>query len=243
MFCAEISSGFPDAFQRQAGRPSLGLVAGSCVSGSAAEVLETSLRNKTQPDTGCRAAQRIPLCSLDIFHPTPHKLLGFCVKRVILQIKSVLVSSLLAWQPRRIDGTALLQLSWLLSHLHAARLGWGSAQLRHVALPLVPAETPNWSPGCWGSGAKPSPGRGRCKATQKTHTWASTGLGASVNQQKKLPISSHLPARRPPSFGRTLDFPAASINEFKHFPAQQLEPLLVLHLCLINEIASNLNIS
>lgn len=155
MFCAEISSGFPGAFQRQAGRPSLGLVAGSCVSSSAAEVLETSLRNKTQPYTGCRAAQRIPLCSLDIFHPTPHKLLGFCVKRVILQIKSVLVSSLLAWQPRRIDGTALLQLSWLLSHLHAARLGWGSAQLRHVALLLVPAETPNWSPGCWGSGAKP----------------------------------------------------------------------------------------
>lgn len=38
-------------------------------------------------------------------------------------------------------------------------------------------------------------------------------------------------------------FPAVSINEFKHFPAQQLEPLLVLHLCLINEIASNLNIS
>jgi len=46
-----------------------------------------------------------------------------------------------------------------------------------------------------------------------------------------------------PVLGRDPLFPAVSINEFKHFPAQQLEPLLVLHLCLINEIASNLNIS
>lgn len=35
---------------------------------------------------------------------------------MILQIKSVLVSSSLAWQPGRIDGTALLQLSWLETH-------------------------------------------------------------------------------------------------------------------------------
>lgn len=46
-----------------------------------------------------------------------------------------------------------------------------------------------------------------------------------------------------PVLGRDPLLPAVSINEFKHFPAQQLEPLLVLHLCLINEIASNLNIS
>lgn len=69
-------------------------------------------------------------------------------------------------------------------------------------------------------------------------------LGSLRKPAKKAAHQQSPPgSRTPPGFGRTLDFPAASINEFKHFPAQQLEPLLVLHLCLINEIASNLNIS
>lgn len=69
-----------------------GLVSGPCFSSSAAEVPDSFLGNGTQPHPGCREAQRISPCSLDIFHPAPHRLLGFCVKRVILQIKSVLVS-------------------------------------------------------------------------------------------------------------------------------------------------------
>lgn len=43
--------------------------------------------------------------------------------------------------------------------------------------------------------------------------------------------------------GQESTVPAVSINKFKHFPAQQPEPLLGLHLCLINETVGHLHIS
>lgn len=78
---------------------------------------------------------------------------------------------------------------------------------------------------------------------QEPGAWASRSYGAGTTTAKLhiSTVASRLSDL--PVLGRDPLFPAVSINEFKHFPAQQLEPLLVLHLCLINEIASNLNIS
>lgn len=92
-----------------------------------------------------------------------------------------------------------------------------------------------------GQGAELSSGRGRTDPNTEIQCLGQLRLqrtAAKAAQQHSHPRLSALPV-----LGRDPLFPAVSINEFKHFPAQQLESLLVLHLCLINEIASNLNIS
>lgn len=73
---------------------------------------------------------------------------------------------------------------------------------------------------------------------------SSAGQGCP-DQQHSRPTCQHghIPALAPPSPGQGSTIPAVSINKLKHFPAQQPEPLLDLHLCVINETVGHLHIS
>lgn len=131
------------------------------------------LSGKQNSHTWDAEAKKVAPCSLDTSHPTPHKPLGFCVKRVILQIKLVLVCSALAWQPGRMDGTALLQLSaGDACRLLPAGAPAGAGRWRRN---LKQCGGPGWAPTsvCPVKGLSSAQGEAGQTPTQKSSAWAS----------------------------------------------------------------------